>query len=472
MTNLITRNDLARMYPRAPAAWLDAFVKLCPALMQFYKVDRLRWVHMNGQVAAEADGLALNPMRENMNFDAKRMLEVYAYRLNLFVKQKPPTKIDGRIFSSAAALAAYIQHKPKIIADVVYGGREGTPWMQGHLYIGRGPIQITHLDGYKAIGAEIARQPGGAVYDLVANPEILETDPEVGVRSTFAKFQIDGLWHWCDRDDCYTLSDALNTGNIHDNVKPHGLPRRQSETARAKAIWPADAWGVIRGNATDAEPVATAPAAQPAAVTPSYPVLSFGSQGPDVERLQRRLSELGFPVGRIESPFIFGKLTKSALVAFQAEHELFIDGIAGPRTWDVLEQAGKRDLGDRQALTAADLAASGSKTIAVTRRAKRWLLGFKGFGLFELFDQIFNIGFLDGLISQGERFASLFKRGKALAEDVVPDAVAAAPTAGMHGVIMVFLMVSIVLAAIAYRWFSKIEKTRVKDAQEGNNVAR
>jgi len=471
VTQVITRNDLARMYPGAPAAWLDAFVKLIPILFPFYKINRLRWVHFVGQIAAETDGLKLNPMRENMNFSAPRMLEVYSYRLNKFIKdnkeRNPPTLVLGRTFSSAAALANAIQYKPELIADIVYGNREGTPWMQGHLYIGRGPTQCTHLDNYKALQAEIARQPGGGEYDLIANPDLLATDPELGVRAAFANFEKEGLWIWADRDDCDTLSDALNTGNVHDKVKPLGLPRRRSETARAKAIWPADAWNAIRSNATDAE-IVTGSTAVPAAAI--GPVLSLGANGPDVERLQSRLRELGFQVGDVDGDF--GKLTKSALVAFQAEHELVIDGIAGPRTWDVLAQAGKRDLGDRQALTAADLAASGSKTIKVTRWAKRGLLSFKLGGLFEILDQSFSLGFLDRIVSKGEQIQSLFSRTKTLAESAVPDVAVAAPTAGSHGIIIAACIVSMTLAAIAYFGFSSIEKSRVKDAREGNNLAR
>ena len=359
MTQLITRNDLARMYPRAPGAWLDAFVKLSPTLFAFYNISRLRWVHFAGQIAAETDGLTLSPMQEDMRYSASRMLEVYAYRLNLFItknkKRNPPTLILGRMFTSAAALAQAIQYKPELIADIVYGDREGTPWMQGHRYIGRGPTQCTHLNNYKALQAEIARQPGGGVFDLVNNPEQLATDPELGVRSAFANFQKEGLWMWADRDDCDTLSDALNTGNIHDNVKPLGLPRRRSETARAKAIWPADAW---KANAVDAvavdtpkpAPAASAPATIASDAAPSAPAptavrdLSLGDRGEDVRALQQRLSDLQFAVGAVDG--IFGKLTKRALVAFQAEHELLADGIAPAAHDDVGVAPGEDDLAD------------------------------------------------------------------------------------------------------------------------------
>lgn len=235
LTTQEMRARLAAMYPNAIPAWRDALLDLSFELWDFYDFDRLRWVHFCGQIAAETNSLALPKMEENMNFrSAKRIMEVYAYRLGIALKREPTLKAR---FVSREALAKHLVGKPKELADLVYGGREGTPWRQGSRYIGRGPTQITHLNGYRAVGEEVARQPGGAKFDLVKNPEQLAMDPELGVRSAFADWHIKGLARFADKDDCDTLSDALNTGNIRDNVKPHGLPRRRSETAKAKEIW-------------------------------------------------------------------------------------------------------------------------------------------------------------------------------------------------------------------------------------------
>lgn len=232
----ITREQLAAMYPRALPDWLDALAELGPVLAKHYRFNRLDWVHFCGQIAAETNGLALPEMRENMNFrTASRILAVYRYRLGVALQREPEL---ARKFGTREALAKHLVGKPKELADLVYGGREGTPWRQGWKYIGRGPTQITHLNSYRAVSDEIARQPGGAGIDLVANPELLATDPELGIRSAFADWAIKGLSRWAQADDCDTLSDALNTGNIRDNVKPHGLPRRRLETKRAKAVWP------------------------------------------------------------------------------------------------------------------------------------------------------------------------------------------------------------------------------------------
>lgn len=238
---MITREDLARMYPRALPEWLDAMAELAPLLANHYGFNRLDWVHFLGQIGAETNGLSLARMQENMNFTtAKRIKEVYSYRLKLAInyvttgRQKEPAWVRGKTVDQ---VAASLVRKPKELADIVYGGREGTGWLQGSKYVGRGPTQITHLNNYKAIGEEIARQPGGEAFDLVANPEMLADNPELGIRSAFADWHIKGLSRWAQKDDCDTLSDALNTGNIRDNVKPHGLPERRRQTALAKSIW-------------------------------------------------------------------------------------------------------------------------------------------------------------------------------------------------------------------------------------------
>lgn len=233
------RKGLAIMYPQALPAWLDAFERLAPALCAFYDFERLDWVHFNGQIAAETNNLQLKRMEENMRFkSADRIVEVYGYRLNRAVQKGWP--IGGTYFTNRVDLARFLVGKPKLLADVVYGDREGTPVMQGSRFVGRGPTQITHLNNYRAIGREIARQPGGAAFDLVNRPELLADDAELGIRSAFADWHIKGLSRYARADDCDTLSDALNTGNVHDNVRPNGLPRRRAETLRAKKIWNED----------------------------------------------------------------------------------------------------------------------------------------------------------------------------------------------------------------------------------------
>lgn len=58
------------------------------------------------------------------------------------------------------------------------------------------------------------------------------------------------------------------------------------------------------------------------------PTIKQGSEGPDVELLQRILG--------VKPDGIFGPQTRTALVHFQKKRQLLPDGIAGPMTWSTL----------------------------------------------------------------------------------------------------------------------------------------
>lgn len=59
-----------------------------------------------------------------------------------------------------------------------------------------------------------------------------------------------------------------------------------------------------------------------------------GSRGDEVKRVQQRLYELGYPVGTVDG--IAGANTIKALKLFQGNNELDADGIAGPKTLEVM----------------------------------------------------------------------------------------------------------------------------------------
>jgi N-acetylmuramoyl-L-alanine amidase len=91
------------------------------------------------------------------------------------------------------------------------------------------------------------------------------------------------------------------------------------------------------------------------------PLLKYGHTGAEVVELQSRLAALGYALGEPDGHF--GNLTRSAVMAFQAESKLKSDGIVGPTTWGAMEEAKPRSLGAREGTTVADLRAKGSTTI-------------------------------------------------------------------------------------------------------------
>lgn len=62
-----------------------------------------------------------------------------------------------------------------------------------------------------------------------------------------------------------------------------------------------------------------------------------GSRGAEVKRLQSKLKSLGYLTGKADG--IFGQKTKSAVIAFQRQHKLTQDGIAGEKTQRLLYSA-------------------------------------------------------------------------------------------------------------------------------------
>jgi peptidoglycan hydrolase-like protein with peptidoglycan-binding domain len=70
----------------------------------------------------------------------------------------------------------------------------------------------------------------------------------------------------------------------------------------------------------------------------SDPTLREGSKGVAVRGLQRMLLGRGYDVEEIDGRF--GPKTETAVKAYQGDHELDVDGIVGPKTWDSLRDVG------------------------------------------------------------------------------------------------------------------------------------
>jgi len=70
-------------------------------------------------------------------------------------------------------------------------------------------------------------------------------------------------------------------------------------------------------------------------------ILSRGSSGPAVERLQDTLSALGFEPGPVDGRF--GPLTERAVIAFQSRRGLLADGVVGPQTAAALCEASAKE---------------------------------------------------------------------------------------------------------------------------------
>ena len=64
--------------------------------------------------------------------------------------------------------------------------------------------------------------------------------------------------------------------------------------------------------------------------------LRQGSEGEDVEQLQRDLKSLGWD---LEVDGVFGQDTLNAVREFQSDHGLSADGVCGQNTWGAIADA-------------------------------------------------------------------------------------------------------------------------------------
>ena len=64
-----------------------------------------------------------------------------------------------------------------------------------------------------------------------------------------------------------------------------------------------------------------------------------GNMGTLVKECQQMLQKLGYDLGVCGADGDFGPATEKAVRAFQKAHDLAVDGVVGPKTWDALEKA-------------------------------------------------------------------------------------------------------------------------------------
>jgi WD40 repeat protein len=114
-----------------------------------------------------------------------------------------------------------------------------------------------------------------------------------------------------------------------------GLPGAQDAPAGNGV--PLETCGEVRLPTPTLEPTATLipPTSTPMAFKRNLFLSDPVMRGDDVLALQKRLKELGYnEVG--EPDGVFGKMTDQAVRNYQRDHDLVVDGIVGPKTWEKL----------------------------------------------------------------------------------------------------------------------------------------
>jgi putative chitinase len=140
-----------------------------------------------GQCMHESGGFKF--LKENLNYSAKALMATWPSR-----------------FPDADTAEKYAR-QPEMIANKVYSGRMGnTEDGDGAKFIGRGLIQLTGKDNYKAFGEAIGE-------DLVANPQLVE-EPRYAALSAGWFWNKRGLNTLADAMDVTTLTVRINGGKI------------------------------------------------------------------------------------------------------------------------------------------------------------------------------------------------------------------------------------------------------------------
>ncbi len=201
----MTRADLEAVMPLA-AKLADPVIGALATAMRRFEIDTPpRMAAFTAQLAHESG--QLQRWTENLNYRWERLRQVFP-----------------KYFTTDAEARAF-DRKPERIANRVYAGRMGNgpePSGDGWRYRGRGPIQLTGKDNYRACGSAIG-------VDLVGDPDLLAT-PGPGCLAAAWFWARNGLNTLADAGDFVTITRRINGGL-------NGLADRREFWEHAKAVF-------------------------------------------------------------------------------------------------------------------------------------------------------------------------------------------------------------------------------------------
>ena len=139
--------NLDRLKTKIP----EAVMSQIPDVVEKFKIDTpLRLAHFLAQCGHESGGFKI--VTENLNYGAKRLLDIFP-----------------RYFNNETSLL--YERKPEKIANIVYASRMGNgdkSTGDGFKFRGRGYIQLTGKDNYKAFDAVVPE-------NLLESPDLVAT---------------------------------------------------------------------------------------------------------------------------------------------------------------------------------------------------------------------------------------------------------------------------------------------------------
>ncbi len=247
---------------------------------------------------------------ESMGFS--RLEESFRYTRSIDQIPVASAFREGRAALDSARLEA-LQGNPEELGRLMYGGRMGNDDAgDGYRYRGRGFIQLTGEDNYRAAGQDLG-------LDLLNNPE-LAADPENARRIA--------LWFWetrlteAQRNDVIAAGRGINgSGSNPSNGEADRLSRYDQWHDTLTPEFIADL------AASRIQPSAGGPQANRNPMSDN--MLIRGESGEAVKALQEALRERDYDLPATGN---YRDQTYSAVRDFQEKNNLTIDGKAGPET--------------------------------------------------------------------------------------------------------------------------------------------
>jgi putative chitinase len=181
----------------------DASKYMLEVVKRYNITQPLRLAHFMAQIAHESGNFKF--IRENLNYSSDALLKVFP-----------------KYFKDKATADAYARN-PEKIGSRVYGGRMGNgleATKEGFLFRGRGYIQLTGKDNYRAFSAFIGE-------DCVANPDLVAT--KYPMDSAIWFFDKNKLWDICDKggttDIVTQVTKRVNggTNGLQDRISKFNL---------------------------------------------------------------------------------------------------------------------------------------------------------------------------------------------------------------------------------------------------------
>ncbi len=202
---------LAQLAPNARSSYREGAANAQPVLDRHgITQNKLRLAHFLAQILHESGALTLQ--QENLNYSAPRLPVVWPSRF------KPRGPLDG---------AAYANN-PERLANEVYGGRMGnTQPGDGFKYRGRGLMQLTGRDSYRA-ATRTLRGFSTATPDFEAEPDLVFS-AAWALPIAAAEWDAKGCNALADEDQITKVTQRINGGQI-------GIAQRRDWLLRVKAL--------------------------------------------------------------------------------------------------------------------------------------------------------------------------------------------------------------------------------------------